>query len=100
MQSDIFRGKIEGRAHPFTCRQIVADREAGSALELALTFVRLDDLRRGSRHAEQLLVERVGCMNDLCLIHRSQVVVVCGPLSQLWLYMSRIGRNILVIRDA
>ena len=63
-----------------TCRQFVAGRGAGSALELALTFVCLDDLRRGSRYTEQLLAEMIGRMNDMNVlwIHRvgaSRVVV-------------------------
>lgn len=62
----------------------MADREAGSALDLDLTFVCLDDFLRGSRHAEQLLAERMGRMNDLRWIHcvdASRVVVVAN-LSQ------------------
>ena len=60
LRLEIFQGKIEGHTHLFTCRQIVADREARSALDLDLTFVRIDDLLRGSRHAEQLLAESMG----------------------------------------
>jgi hypothetical protein len=72
MRLEIFQGKIGGHTHPLTCRQIVAGREAGSALDLCLTLVRFDDLLRGSRHAEQLLAERVGPMNDMNVlwIHR------------------------------
>ena len=79
LRLEIFQGKIEGHTHLFTCRQIVADREARSALDLDLTFVRIDDLLRGSRHAEQLLAESMGRMNDmnvLCWIHRVDASVV------------------------
>ena len=69
---EIFQGKVEGHTHPLTCRQFVAGRGAGSALELALTFDCLDDLRRGSRHTEQLLAEMMDRMNDMNVlgIHR------------------------------
>ena len=75
-----FSRKVEGHTHPLTCRQFVAGRGAGRALELALTFVCLDDLRRGSRHTEQLLAEMIGRTNDMNVlwIHRvgaSRVVV-------------------------